>query len=232
MKSALIDPATLEFLSGLKQNNNRDWFNAHKDDYERARENFADFLDALIAATARFDESISWLEPEDCMFRIHRDLRFSRDKTPYKTALGAHLVANGRKVDKGLAGYYIHIEPGATRIACGAYQPPAPWLRNIRAAIDSQGAEFEAIVKAKAFKTCFGDLRGDTLKTVPRGYRKDHPRADWLKRKGFLAVHPIDDGLVLSKGFLEGITAGYKLALSLNNFLNAALPDQSQAPLL
>lgn len=232
MKAVLIDPATLNFLSALKQNNNRDWFNAHKEDYERARENFADFLEALIVATARFDESISWLEPEDCMFRIHRDLRFSRDKTPYKTALGAHLVANGRKVDKGLAGYYIHLESGATRIACGAYQPPAAWLRNIRAAIDRQGAEFEAIVNAKAFKTCFGDLRGDTLKTVPCGYHKDHPCADWLKRKGFLAVRRVGDSLVLSKNFLAEITANYNMALPLNKFLNAAIPDQPQVPLL
>ncbi len=232
MKAPLIDPATFNFLSALKQHNNRDWFNAHKTDYDKARDNCLDFLDILIAAVGRFDPSLSWLAAEDCMFRIHRDMRFSRDKTPYKTGLGGHLVANGRKVDKGLAGYYIHLEPGATRIACGAYQPPAAWLRNIRAAIDSQGAEFEAIVKSKAFNTCFGDLRGDTLKTVPRGYHNDHPRADWLKLKGFLAVHSIDDSLVLSRGFLGEIIAGYKLALPLNNFLNAALPEQPQTPLL
>jgi len=223
--SARIDKKTLKFLARLKRNNNREWFNAHKAEYQQARDNFAEFLDALIEATARFDASVDWLVAEDCMFRIHRDLRFSRDKTPYKSGFGAHLVANGRKVDKGLAGYYIHVEPGATRIACGSYQPPRAWLNAIRAEIAVNGKALTAIVEKPVFKAYFDELRGDMLKTVPRGYAKDHPNAEWLKRKGFLAYHGFDDDQLLASDFVHEAAAGYRLAFPLIEFLNAALPD-------
>ncbi len=225
MKSVQIDRAMMSFLSELRKNNNRNWFNANKAEYEYSRNNFADFLDDLITVTARFDTTLDWLVAEDCMFRTHRDLRFSRDKTPYKPGFGAHLVANGRRVDKGLAGYYIHVEPGLTRIACGSYQPPSPWLKRIRAEIANQGEAFEAIVKNPDFHAYFGELRGDTLKTIPRGYDKNHLHAEWLKRKGFLAYHSFDDSQVLSPDFVSVVAAGYQQAFPLIKFLNAALPD-------
>ncbi len=233
MTSARIDSKTAKFLARLKRNNNRDWFNAHRAEYQQARDNFAEFLDDLIDATAKFDTSIDWLVAEDCMFRIHRDMRFSRDKTPYKSGFGAHLVANGRKVDKGLAGYYIHVEPGASRIACGSYQPPSVFLKAIRAKIAVDGGALAAILDDPEFRVYFGDLRGDRLKTVPRGYAKDHPCADWLKRKGFLAYHAFDDTQVLAPDFVDQAAAGYRLAFPLVEFLNAALPDREpQIPLI
>lgn len=225
MTAARIDKKTLKFLARLKRNNNRDWFNAHKSDYQAARDNFADFVGAVIERSGEFDPSIDWLTADDCLFRIYRDMRFSRDKTPYKSGLGAHLVANGDKVDKGLAGYYLHIEPGATRIACGAYRPPATWLKAIRHEIIARGDSFDAIVDSRDFNAYFGELRGEALKTVPRGFDKQHPQADWLKRKGFLAYHAFTDDQVTADDFVQQVVDGYRLGFRLIEFLNAALPD-------
>ena len=141
----------IPFLQDLTKNNNREWFNDNKNRYLLAKDEFEAFIIDLLPRMAGVDKELSGLEPKQCIFRIYRDVRFSKDKSPYKTNFGAHLVAtHERPHDR--AGYYIHLEPGASFLAGGAYLPPGPWLNAIRASIDTNGKELITILKKASFK--------------------------------------------------------------------------------
>jgi len=170
----MISNKTFQFLKDLKENNNRDWFNANKPRFEEAKAEFEKFIGGLILRIAKFDPAIGELEPRKSIFRIYRDTRFSKDKSPYKTNLGAHLVAHAEK-PHDRAGYYIHLEPGNTFLAGGAHLPSAPWLKAIRQAIAEKGKEFTKILNDSSFKKYFGEMEGEKLKTTPRDYPADHP---------------------------------------------------------
>ncbi len=217
----VIERATFRFLTELKSHNNREWFQANKPKYEQAKANIAEFVAGLISQISRFDDSIAWLQPKDCLLRINRDIRFSKDKTPYKLSFGAHLLAGGRKAEHQSAGYYLHLQPGNSFLAGGAHSPPSAWMSNIRKSIDQRGDKLEAIVKSKPFKYYFGELEGDKLKTAPRDYPKDHPRIERLKMKSFLAVHRLPDKQVLDKGFLGHSAKVYRALYPLTEFLNS-----------
>jgi uncharacterized protein (TIGR02453 family) len=156
----MISKKMFQFLKDIRANNNRDWFTANKARYEEAREDFEKFIVALILQIASFDPPIGELEAKKCIFRIYRDTRFSRDKTPYKTNFGAHLVAYIQKVHDR-AGYYIHLEPGNTFLAGGAYLPPGTWFKAIRQAIDKRDKEFTKILNNTAFKKYFEKIEGE-----------------------------------------------------------------------
>ena len=131
MKS--IEKQTLEFLSELKSNNNKEWFDRNRVRYERARKDYGSYVTAILEALSDFDPTIRGLGVQSCTYRINRDIRFTEDKTPYKTHLGAFIVKGGKRFGDRYAGYYIHVEPdGNSMIAGGAYMPPMPWLREIR----------------------------------------------------------------------------------------------------
>ena len=218
----MISKKTLQFLSDLKRNNDRSWFTAHKHRYEEARSEFENVVSHLILGIAGFDPAIGDLEARRCIFRIYRDNRFSKDKTPYKTNFGAHLVTYESKVHDR-AGYYIHLEPGNIFLAGGAYLPPAPWLNAIRNAIDARGKELVKIINHPQFKKYFGELEGEKLKTTPRDYPADHPYIELLRYKSYLAMHPVKDRDALSDGFLPHCVQVFAALKPLDDFLNRAI---------
>jgi len=217
-----LHPKTLDFLNKLKKNNNRDWFQDNKPLYTEINQNFADFLNSLIAGIAKFDKEITGLDGKKSIFRIYRDVRFSKDKSPYKINMGAHLVTGGKKNQHDKAGYYIHLQPGGSFLAGGAYMPPAPWLKNIRSELALNADEFRKILNSKDFKNYFGELEGESLKTAPRDYPKNHPEIELLKRKSFLAVHNLDDKTVLSDKFYDHCLKVFKALYPFDQYLNQA----------
>lgn len=217
----MIQSSTLDFLNKLKKNNSKEWFDKNRTDYEIAKDNFREFINELIQSTAKFDASIKMLEAKNCVFRINRDIRFSNDKTPYKTNMGASINPGGKKSFS--AGYYLHIQPGASFLAGGMWQPPAPQLAAIRQEIDYNAPEFRKIIGHKDFKKHFGGLSTeDQLKSAPKGYDKDHPEIEILKNRSFIVVQQLTDKEVLSKDFLKTCTAGFKAMHPMNLFLRRA----------
>ena len=211
---------TLKFLADLQDNNNRDWFTANKPRFLDAKADFEDLVGRLIVEISGFDSNIGGLEARKCIFRIYRDTRFSKVKTPYKTSLGAHLLAGGRKSERNRAGYYIHISPGDCFLAGGAHLPPAAWIEAIRNQIDRNAGDLRRIVNAKSFKTYFGEIEGETLKSAPRGYPKDHPEIDLLKRKSFIAVHRMTNKTATSAGFLAHAARVFKALYPFSQYLS------------
>lgn len=218
---AAISNDTFKFLKDLAKNNSKEWFTDNKKRYETAKEDFEVFVTALIQQIAKFDESMAHLEAKKCVFRIYRDTRFSKDKTPYKINMGASFSPSRSQIHDH-AGYYLHIEPGKSFLAGGAYMPPTPWITKIRQEIDYNTAEFKKILNSATFKKNFGELEGEKLKTVPKGYPKDHPALELLQYKSFLMVQNCDDKLVTSDGFLKHAASVYKTMVPLNAFLNRA----------
>ena len=219
----MISKSTFQFLKELKKNNNRDWFKSNKPRYEAAKDEFIVFLDALIAKIAKFDPTIAHHTGKNCMFRIYRDVRFSQDKSPYKTHLGAHVTSAAKKSDiHTRAGYYIHLGPGESMLAGGAYLPQGSWLKGIRQNIADDPKSFKKIINSKSFKTHFGSIEGDQLKTAPKGYPKDHPEIELLRYKSFLATHHCKDKEVVSEDFLNHSAKVFKALYPFDVFLNQA----------
>ncbi len=214
---------TLQFLKDLKTNNTKEWFAENKKRYEQAKANFEEFVDELIKRIATFDPSIAHHTAKSTVFRIYRDVRFSKDKSPYKTHMGAHITMAHKKSDiHTKSGYYFHIGPGESMLAGGAYMPEGDWLKNIRQEIDYNGAALTAIISNDPFKKYFGELEGESLKKMPKGYPEDHPFIELLKKKSFLATHQVSDKLVTSPDFLEHCAEVYAALKPLGDFLNEA----------
>lgn len=216
----MIKKSTFQFLKDLKANNKREWFLEHKDEYQAAKENMVEFIQELIYGIARFDESVLELNPKKCLFRINKDMRFSKDKTPYKINFGAVLLKGGRKIMHERAGYYLHIEPGNSFLAGGAYLPPSPWLNRIRENIVDDPKTLKKILKSSSFKKYY-ELEGAQLKTAPRGYEKDHPEIKLLRYKSFLAIHRMPDKIVLDPDFIKHATSAFKALKPFDDYLNS-----------
>jgi uncharacterized protein (TIGR02453 family) len=219
----LIDKSTLGFLSDLKLNNDRDWFQKNRKRYEEAKHNFVTFVQAIIDEITSFEPILKGLEADSCTYRINRDIRFSPDKTIYKTHMGAFIVRGGKRNGDKYAGYYFHVEPGNSLIAGGAYMPPADWLSSIREKIDRQGNELLKIEKHPDFTRFYGRIEGDKLKTAPKGYPKDHPHIELLKFKSYLAEMSISDKDITGKDCFELIIRAFRAMKPLNDFLNTRL---------
>ena len=219
----MLKKSTLDFLKKLKKNNNRDWFNANKKLYEDARYDFEVFVFDLLQKLAEFDDSVAGLDPKDCLFRIYRDVRFAKDKKPYKQNFAAAIQLNGRKSSK--AGYYMHVEPGASMLGGGIYMPMPDNLLAVRKLIAANYKEYEKIINAKDFKKVFGEVWGgdDRLKTVPKGFEKDHPAAEHLKNKSFIAFKMMSDADVLAKNLMSSSVKIFKIMKPFNDFINRAL---------
>lgn len=217
----MIQSSTLEFLAELKENNHKEWFDANRDRYHEARDNFIDLVDHLIEGIVEFDPGLEGLEPKQCLFRINRDIRFSKNKNPYKINLAGYMARDGRK--SPFAGYYIHIQPGECFLGGGAYHPASPELKKIRSHIDMTAAELREITSDKKFEETFGELIGDSLKTAPAGFPKDHPQIDLIRRKDFFVTAPLTDQDVLSDGLVDKALNLFKLIFPLNDFLNEAI---------
>jgi uncharacterized protein (TIGR02453 family) len=215
-----IKKSTLDFLTAVKCNNNRDWFNANRSLYSVARDNFESFVQEIIDRIILFDPIMKGLEAKSCVYRINRDIRFSNDKSPYKSHFGAFIVRGGKKNGDKFAGYYFHVEPGKSIMAGGAYTPPTPWLSAIREKISEQPDEFIKITKSKEFIKYFGSIDGEKLKSAPKGYAPDHPHIDLLKFKSYLVVNEASDKLVLSNNYMDHVVSVFKAMKPLNDYLN------------
>lgn len=213
---------TLSFLNQLKNNNNRDWFEKNKNQYLEAKTEFETFVDQLLAGIRKFDKAISPdLKGKDCVFRIYKDVRFSKDKSPYKTNMGASMNPGGRK--SLVAGYYFHLESGGSFLAGGVYMPEPATLQAIRQEIDYNPEPLNKILKSAAFRRYFKGLdEDDKLKTMPKGFEKEHPQADLLKNKHFVVSHYFSDKELLDKKLIQETLAGFKAMLPLLLYLRAA----------
>ncbi|KPM47941.1 DUF2461 domain-containing protein [Jiulongibacter sediminis] len=218
---SLIAKSTFQFLKDLKANNDRDWFTENKSVYQEAKDNFDGFIDELIKAIATFDPEIAHHTAKSTVFRIYRDVRFSKDKSPYKTHFGAHITSAKKRSDiHSRSGYYIHIGPGESMLAGGAYMPQGDWLKNIRQEIDYNGADLLKVINDPAFKSTFGELEGESLKRPPKGYDEENPHIELLKRKSFLATHQVKDIEVTKPDFLEHAKTVFQTLKPLGDFLN------------
>lgn len=215
-----LERTTLEFLDRLSHNNNKEWFNTHRSEYISAKTNFENFVQSLINEITQFEPIMKGLEVKNCVFRINRDVRFSNDKSPYKTNMGAFMVRGGKKNGDKYAGYYFHIEPGKSMLAGGAYVPPAPWLAAIREKIDDEPDKLLSIINNPDFRKHFGQIEGEKLKKAPKGYSPDHKFIELLKYKSYLAMKELPDRKVISNDYFQYTVEIFKAMKPLNDFLN------------
>ena len=214
-----MQSSTLQFLRNLEKNNNREWFNENKTLYQEAQQDVISFVEKLMEEMADFDEEMGKLEAKKSVFRIYRDTRFSKDKTPYKTNFGAGLgMGKGNKI----SGYYLHIEPGKSFLAGGVYKPEPSVLKTIRQEISAFGDEFLEILERDEFRNYFRGLSvEDKLKKVPQGFEKDDKMAEFLKLKHYIVTHPVSDEQLLNENAAKEFAKIYKAMKPLNDFLNA-----------
>ena len=221
---AVMHKDTFHFLKTLKENNNREWFDDNRPAYAAVKKGFEMFVEKAIALIAQFDSEIAVATARDAIFRINRDIRFSRDKSPYKTNLGAFIAKNGRKSIQ--AGYYVHIEPDGSFLAGGIYMPSPPILRAIRTEIHENMDEFMEIIKAPSFVTHFGkEFWGDKLKTAPKGFPKDAAGIEYLKYKHYTVAKDEPDAMVASMQYIDEVYAVFRSLYPLNRFLNHAVEE-------
>ncbi len=217
----MLQLTTISFLKSLKKNNNREWFEKNRGKYELAKQDFELFVAAMLKELTKKNPSFGNLEVKDCVFRIYRDVRFSKNKIPYKTNMGAYFVEGGKKSDK--AGFYIQVEPGNSFIAGGSWMPQAPQLKAIRQEIDYNFAEFEKIIHEKSFRKNFGELSDTRLKTTPKGYESSNPAILHLRQTSFTADMHIDDKTFMSNSFVKKCGAVYESIIPFLKFLNTAI---------
>ena len=209
---------TLKFLKQLAKNNRKEWFDENRKTYDTAKNEFETVIKTVIDKTVINDKLLAGLEAKKCMFRINKDVRFSKDKSPYKLNMGASINPGGKK--SMIPGYYIHIEPGKSFLAGGTWQPMPDVLAAIRQEIDYNSTEFRKILSAKEFKTYFTELSPeDKLKTSPKGYDKNHKDIDLLQHRSFIVVHNLKDEQVIDKNFPAYAAKVFKSMLPLNTFL-------------
>lgn len=220
----MLSKNSLLFLEDLKANNNRDWFLENKKRYEAFKKDYHQMVTDFLDAMKPLDPSLEMLEVKNCTFRINRDIRFSKDKSPYKAHLGVWLSSGAKGQNR--AGYYVHIEKGASFIAGGFYAPEADDLKKVRKEIAFFYDDLEEILNDTNFKKEFGDFNRNeknTLKNPPRGYEKEHPAIELLKLKSFETIQKFDISEVNQKDFVSKMSKKLILLKPLNDFINRAL---------
>jgi uncharacterized protein (TIGR02453 family) len=211
-------PPILNFLDNLAQNNHKAWFDSNRAEYEAARYIFTQFIDYLIDEL-RTSDNLQGLSSKECVTRIYRDIRFSRDKSPYHTTFSAIIGPGGRK--SVTQGYYVSIQPhGQSLIAGGLYMPSPVQLDRFRQAIDQHAGEFKAITSNPAFVEQFGKIEGERLKTAPKGYDRAHPEIELLQLKQVTVLHYCSDQEVLADDFPEKILTACRVMKPFVDYLN------------
>lgn len=213
----------VQFLKELSENNNREWFQKNKKRYDESREKVLFITDVVINEIRKFDSDIPLLEPKDCLFRIFRDVRFSNDKSPYKTNFGSFIAAGGRKSIH--AGYYFHIEPDGSFIGGGIYMPAAGPLKAIREYIAENGEEFSDLINNAKFKKVYPEMMDDKLKTAPKGFSPDHEFIDLLRYKSFAFSRKLSQTEILADTYIEQLVHSFRMLQPVNRFLNDALKN-------
>ena len=221
----MLQSSTLKFLKGLKKNNNKPWFEKNKNSYLAAKDDIEQLTGQLLNGLGKTDKSIADLKAKDCQFRIYRDVRFSKDKTPYKTNMGAWMNKGGKKINS--AGYYFHCEPGHSFIAGGFYLPMPPELNKIRQEIDYNFDEWKKIINNKNFKKYF--VKGvegiESLSRPPKGYDDTNPAIEFLKMKSFIVTHQLTDTDIQSKTLVKEVLKTYEAMKPFIDFLNHAVAE-------
>jgi uncharacterized protein (TIGR02453 family) len=214
--------AALDFLSQLNRNNNREWFQQNKRVYDEIRKDYETFVAEMISEISMLDPSIGLPDCKDCIFRIYRDVRFSSDKSPYKTHFGAFIGKGGCKTTG--VGYYIHIEPGKSMVAGGVYQPQPYVLKQLRNEIYFNSAEFKKIITDSKFVKSFGQLDDfDKMKLAPKDFPADFQDIDLLKYKSYIVGRDFTDSEVVSDDFKMNILGTFAAMLPLHDFLKRAM---------
>ena len=218
----MIEQSTLNFLKSLHKNNNRDWFLKNKSNYDLAKNNYINFVDEVLKGIQKFDPTLNELQSKQCVFRINRDVRFSKNKEPYKNNFGASFNKGAKKINA--AGYYFHLEPGASFMGGGLWMPEGSELQKLRQEIDYNFKEFTGIINHSKFKSTFGTLSTEAkLSRPPKGYDFENPAIEYLKLKSFTAIVPIADKQVLDKNILKNCLTVFKTLSPLVQFLNRAI---------
>ncbi len=219
----MLQPTTIRFLNDLQNNNNKPWFDAHRQAYENAKADLQTMVGQLIPAIAAFDEPIGTLQVKDCTFRINRDVRFSKNKSPYKNNMAAYFSRGGKKAS--VAGYYFHCEPGKSYAAGGFYSPIPAELTKIRQEIDYNFTEWKKIIDSKTFKKYF--LKGvdgiESLVRPPKGYDENNPAINYLKMKHFIVSKPFTDAELQSKTLVKDVAKVFETMKPMIDFLNLAV---------
>ncbi len=224
MASPYFTQASFDFLTLLEANNNRDWFNEHKQQYEdNVRTPALDFIADMSYELPKLSSHFIAVPKKvgGSLMRVHRDVRFGKDKSPYKTNIGIQFRHFQGK-DVHAPGYYLHIQPGECFIGVGIWRPDSPSLAKIRQTIDTKGKSWVAASQDKRFKKSF-NFTGESLVNAPRGYAKGHPLLDDLKRKDFIAICPITESVVNSAGLKKQVMDRFSTATPLMKFLCQSL---------
>lgn len=215
----MLQQSTIDFLKKLEKNNNKPWFDKNRAMYEEAKADFEVFIAGLLQKLTPLEPAFADLKAKDCIFRIYRDVRFSKDKTPYKAHFSAAFGIKGKK-DAG-GGFYLHLKPGEAFAGGGMWMPQGEMLKAIRQEIDYNFDEFKKIINGAAFKKTFGKLsEEDKLKKMPQGYDETNPAADYLKLKSFVASGKIDDKELTGKTLTNTIVKTFSTLKPLVDFLN------------
>ena len=214
---------TLHFLKKLKINNNREWFDSNKTEYLASKEIFEEFVSELIKGINKFDKKVSLdLKPKDCTFRIYKDVRFSKDKTPYKNNMSASINPGGKK--SNIPGYYFHLEPDACFLAGGVYMPMPDDLKAIRQEIDYNPLPLINVLKSASFKKEFNGLdEEDKLKNPPKGFNKDHAHSEILKNRHFIVSQKFENKVILKKEGLSKTLDSFKAMYPFLDYLRKAI---------
>lgn len=220
----------LNFLTELSCNNNREWFNEHKDWYRDCQQRFEQFTTEWLKRLAEIDPDLSSLQPKDCIWRIYRDVRFSADKRPFKEWFGVFPAAKGgKKSDRG--GYYIHIQPGKCMFAGGMWCPNKDLLHAVRREILANYEEVEDIFSNPLTNRYFHDFDTEyMLKKMPQGFPIDFKHPDWLKRKAYTFSTPLSDEQVCNSNFIDLATELACAAKPINDFLNYTFEEYGEFP--
>lgn len=209
------------FLKQIEKNNNREWFTANKQMYLDAQADFHKFIDIIGSEIAKFDNSFSYSQSKDYTYRIYRDVRFSKDKSPYKNHFGAYLCNGGRKSE--FAGYYLHIQPGASFFGGGVYRPQKNTLKAIRQEIYYSTDDFVKLLSDKDFNKTFPKLMDDKLQRGPKDFPKDCAAIEYIKYKSYVLSHELSEKDILHKSFSTYLIKGFKLLLPVNMYINNAI---------
>lgn len=222
----MLQENLLQFLYELSQNNNRDWFEKNKKRYEsEVKKPFEATVAALIGRIRQFDPAFGELQPKDCIFRIYRDTRFSADKTPYKTHLGASFSPKGKRTAEDMAnpGYYLHIEFGNLMLGGGAYAVDKTYLQHIRSAIVQDSEQFRSLIEAPEFAGKFGEIRGEKNKVMPPEFKEAAKKEPLLLNKQFYYMAELDPENVLRADFVDFVADYFKAGKALNDYLRSVM---------
>jgi len=221
----MLNDNVIPFLTDLQKNNNKEWFAANKLRYEKASADFKKFVDDLIPYLAQTDPLLNGLLAKDCVYRIYRDVRFSHDKTPYKTHFGANIAPGGRKSKK--AGFYLHIEPGGNSITGGGIYLPEPnVLKALRSEFHQVPEELLEILESSTIKKYFKGLWDEgKLKTAPKGFPKDFEHIELLKYKSYIVIGDLSITEITSANFMQKLVEIHKAMYPLNKLINTIIED-------